>query len=346
MEGNCFTDIGDVKRLQELSSSLTGMKVLERIEEWKGKIFKFNKGTYSKQHPTLQHEWYSSQIEVCSNLVFKSKTFGTSFWNKMLLLFSLLAVPDVITKVFRARPREKNRKTKTTQRRYDIDSVVKHWFRGNSIKMYNKTGKLIRIETTINHPAKMGGTKLKKSLCFLQSLYWKGLECNTLYFDYCKQIDRCSVSNDQLEHFKHSVEKSNGKKVAAPDLRKERQIALLCQLIRPKFVCAPFRLKELRRYISEFFTESNQIRYEMDKILVRGVAEKLKGSNYYRVTMDGFSQIWTLIMGSSHFVNPLLSRSYKREYKMVTGNVLSFEQGFMDIRKGLKSLFISLTDDL
>ncbi len=209
--------------------------------------------------------------------------------------------------------------------------------------MYNKTGTLIRIETTINHPAKMGGKRLKKGILYLQSLYWRGVECNQRYLEYCNQINLNTVSTEQLDNFKQTITKSNGKNVAAPDLRKDRQLELLCVLIRPKFIVAPFRLKELIRYLSVYFTKSNQIRYEIEKLMVRGMVEKLQGSNYYIVTQDGFAQIWSLIMTYKHFQNPLLSRTYKNEYRQLTGNTLKFEQGYVDIKQGLKTLFISLS---
>ncbi len=192
----------------------------------------------------------------------------------------------------------------------------------------------------------MGGKRLKKGILYLQALYWRGLECNQRYFEYCNQININTVSDEQLDNLKQTITKSNGKNVAAPDLRKERQVELLTVLIRPKFVVAPFRLKELKRYLSEHFTKSNQIRYEIEKLEVRGLIEKQQGSNYYIVTMDGFAQIWSLIMTTKHFQNPLLSRTYKSEYKQITGQTLRFEQGFQDIKQGLKSIFISLSKDI
>jgi len=202
-----------------------------------------------------------------------------------------------------------------------------------------------KSSTSVVQFTNMGGTKLKKPLLYLQSFYWRGLECNNLYLDYCKQIDLNSVSSLELDKLKQTVETSNGKKVAVPDLRKERQSELLKQLIRPKFVCAPFQLKELKYYLSTYFAKSNQIRYEIEKFKVRGLLEKIQGSNYYKVTMEGFAQMWSLIMTTTHFTNPLLSRSYKNEYKQFTGNPLKFEQGYSDIRQGLKALFISLSLD-
>jgi hypothetical protein len=341
MEGNCFTDCEKPERLQELGKQITGAVVLERCEYWKQQFFKFNKGSYSKENPKFQHQWYSSQIEISTNLIFKDKTFGRDFFNKMILLFSVLQLADVLTKVFSARPR--NYQSKTTQRRYDLNAVIKHWFRGNSIKMYNKTGTLIRIETTINHPAKMGGKRLKKGIMFLQSLFWRGMECNERYLQYCNQINLNTVSSEQLDNFKQTITKSNGKNVAAPDLRKDRQLELLCVLILPKFIIAPFRLKEVKRYLSGYFTKSNQIRYEIEKLLVRGLVEKMQTSNYYQVTEDGFAQIWSLIMTYKHFHNPLLSRGYKIQYSKLTGKTLKFEQGYDDIKQGLRSIFTSLS---
>ena len=340
-EGNCFTDCQKPERLQELGKHITVADVLERCEYWKQQFFKFNKGSYSKTNTDLQHQWYSSQIEVCTNLIFKEKTFGRDFFNKMILLFSVLQLSDVLTKVFSARPR--NYQSKTTQRTYDLNAVIKHWFRGNSIKMYNKTGTLIRIETTINHPAKPGGTRLKKGILYLQSLFWRAMECNERYFEYCNQINFNTVSSEQLDNLKQTITKSNGKNVASPDLRKERQLELLSVLLRPKFIVAPFGLKELKCYLSSYFTKSNQIRYEIEKLLVRGLVEKMQSSNYYVVTQDGFAQIWSLIMTYKHFHNPLLSRSYKTEYSKLTGKTLKFEQGYDDIKQGLKSIFIALS---
>jgi hypothetical protein len=259
----------------------------------------------------------------------------------MILLFSVLQLADVLTKVFSARPR--TYQSKTTQRRYDLNAVIKHWFRGNSIKMYNKTGTLIRIETTINHPAKMGGKRLKKGILYLQSLFWRGMQCNENYLQYCNQINFNTVSSQQLNNLKQTITKSNGKNVAAPDLRKDRQLELLCVLILPKFIVAPFRLRELMRYLSGHFTKSNQIRYEIQKLLERGLVEKMQNANYYQVTQEGFAQMWSLIMTYKHFHNPLLSRSYKTQYRKLTGKTLKFEQGYDDIKQGLKSIFISLS---
>lgn len=343
MHKNSFTQVDHPERLQKIADSLDGRTILDRVEFWRNELFKFNKGVYSKFNSTLNHEFYSSQIEVCTNLVFKSSTFGRNFFKSLNGLFSTMAIPDVLTNVFNARPRVENRNTKSTYRRYDLDSVIKHWFRGNSIKMYNKCGTLMRIETTINHPGKVGGQKLKKGLLFLQSIYWFGIECNKKYMEYCKLLDFSSISGEELDLLRKKVTKSNGKIVAAPDFRSDRQVALMEQLIRPKFVCSEFRLKELKRYLSEYFDNTNQIRYEIQKWKERNIVQKVQNTHFYRVTLEGFKILWVQICTSTHFSNPLTSRCWKNDYKKITGQTLKNVQAHSDINMALDSIFMQLS---
>ncbi len=47
-------------------------------------FFKFNKGTYSTSSKFLHHDWYLAQIEVSSNIVFKSARFYTSLFERLM----------------------------------------------------------------------------------------------------------------------------------------------------------------------------------------------------------------------------------------------------------------------
>lgn len=343
MHKNSFTKVDNPERLQQIADSLEGRTIMNRVEHWRDEFLKFNKGTYSKTNKQIRHEFYNSQVEVCTNLIFKSATFGRNFFKSLLVLFATMAIPDVLTKLFNARPRNENRNTKSTWRRYDIDAVIKHWFRGNSVKMYNKCGTLLRIETTINHPGKLGGQKLKKGLLYLQSIYWFGVESNKKYIDYCKVIDFTSISGSELDVLKQKVSKNNGKIVAPPDLRSDKQVALMEQLIRPKFVCSEFRLKELKRFLTMHFNNSAQIRYEIEKWKVRGIIEKIQNTHYYKVTKEGFKLLWVQISTLARMHNPLLSRCWKNEFKKNTGQTLKNVQAFSDIDSALESIFMKLS---
>ena len=69
--------VEEPEALQKIATSIDGYTVQHRIDYWMNRFFKFDKGTYSTRSKHLQHEWYMTQVEVCSNIVFKSARFCT-----------------------------------------------------------------------------------------------------------------------------------------------------------------------------------------------------------------------------------------------------------------------------
>ena len=59
---------------------------------------------------------------------------------------------------------------------------------GYSLKCYNKSGCLLRVETTINKPD-LPGLKLKKPAINLMAYYWYGLGSNSRYIETISDID-------------------------------------------------------------------------------------------------------------------------------------------------------------
>lgn len=310
MNGNAFTKMEDSSRLTELGRQATGSLVSERISYWLGKFFKFDKGRYSTVSKYLKHEWYNAQVEVCSNLVFKSAPYSRRLFNRLLDKYSSIGSPEYLCKIFKLRKR-KDSQTKSYKNGYASLAVVKHWIRGNAIKMYNKLGYFIRIETTINHPKSLGHRKLKKPVHYLQAYLWSGIESNNGYQDICSEVDVSSVYNEEGQKYTERIPDEKGRLVSAPDLRKPRQLALIEELVKARYSSHDFRLRELLSKISSEYRNSAEIRYEMRKLLVRGIVEKCQGANYYRVTKTGYKWLWVSIISERKFVSPLKSMFYK-----------------------------------
>ena len=160
---NAFTLADEPETLQEIANSIDGYTVQNRIDYWMNLFFKFDKGTYSTRSKHLQHEWYMTQVEVCSNIVFKSARFCTNLFERILDKFSRFGLPDSIAQVFDKRPYRSG--SKQFRRLYDNNACMKTWFRGNAIKQYNKTGYYIRTETTVNTPTNRWGWKNLPAFC-------------------------------------------------------------------------------------------------------------------------------------------------------------------------------------
>ena len=100
-----------------------------------------------------------------------------------------------------------------------------------------------------------------------------------------------SQLNDNQAFYNQAILSEKGKRIAAPDLRQDKQLALVALLLSSRFSAEWFRTKELKRLLAAHFSKTAEIRYQMEKLLQRGLLEKSQNANYYRVTkkvMFGF----------------------------------------------------------
>jgi len=333
MKDNAFTMVDNPKRLREIAESITGRQVQDRITFWMNRFFRFNKGTYSTRSKHLQHEWFMSQTEICSNIIFKSARFATNLFERLMDKFVRFGSPDSLSQVFDKRRLPE--KSKSTGRLFDHNVCLKHWLFGNSIKQYNKAGYYIRTETTINKPKSLG---LKKPVLYMQAYLWSGIGCNGRLFDCCADVDTSSLSQNAPELFSKPVLTPKGQKVAAPDLRKERQLALLNELTRPKYAVFGFKTAHLMDALPHIFRNPAQIRYEMAKLTHRGVIKKKKGQSLYMVTANGWKWIHVTIVATMKFANPIISMPWKQEAKKHVEQPSEIEAGYQAINQGFHQL--------
>ena len=268
---------------------------------------------------------------MSSNIVFRSARFCTSLFERLLDKFHRLGLPDTIAQIFNRRPHRRST-SKTFWRLYDNNACIKHWFRGNSIKQYNKTGYFIRTETTINNPKSLG---LKKPVLYLQAYLWEGVECNDRFLDCCADVDVASISEGEEQTYTKPIPNHLGQNIPAPDFRKDRQTALAQELLKPKNYAYGFRTADLFNNLQEHFRNPAQIRYEMAKLRVRGIISKVKNQSFYVVTETGWKWLWLTICSECHFKNPMISRAMKSQALKIAEQPSQIESAYNLLHKGL-----------
>jgi len=272
----------------------------------------------------LKHEWFTYQTEVSGNIIFKSAKFANSFFQRVLQNYHTIGFPDRLTKIFGLSKPIHN--SKSTQNKYSVQACIKHWLEKNSIKCYNKSGCLLRVETTINNPD-LPGLKLKKPACNLQAYYWYGLKCNSRYFNTLSDIDINSLTTDVYEKYQQVIVTEKGMRIAAPDLRKKKQLELYALLLSDFNLLPGFKNKHLREKLHGN-PKTAKIAYELRKLRERGAIKKLKNTHYYQVTEEGHVWLYYSLFNYSYFVNPLLSKTSKRGVKKVCSNQSKTEQAY------------------
>ena len=245
-----------------------------------------------------------------------------------------VGLPETIAQIFNRRI-HRGSTSKTFWRLYDNNACIKHWFRGNSIKQYNKTGYYIRTETTINNPKLLG---LQKPVLFLQAYLWEGVACNDRFLSCCADVDVASISEGEDNSFKQPVPDHLGRNVTAPDFRKFRQSALATELLKPKYHAYGFRTVDLVKNLPQFFRNPAQIRYEMTKLRVRGIIKKKKGMSFYRVTGTGWKWLWVSICSERHFKNPMISTLTKISPSSAPEQPSKIEAAYCMLEQGLSAL--------
>jgi hypothetical protein len=141
MKDNSSTKVEDLSMLNDLVKKFKPSIALTRVNYWMNIFFRFYQGKKSTRSKLLKHKWFTYQTEISTNLIFKSAKFATTYFDKILTKHHTIGLPDKLTEIFSLSKQKNN--SKQTQNK----AVIKHWFEGNSIKCYNKSSCLLRVET-------------------------------------------------------------------------------------------------------------------------------------------------------------------------------------------------------
>jgi len=151
-------------------------------------------------------------------------------------------------------------------------------------------------------------------------------------------VEIASISEGEDDSFKQPVPDHLGRNVTAPDFRKDRQTALATELLKPKYHAYGFRTVDLFKNLPQFFRNPAQIRYELNKLRVRGIVEKKKSMSFYRVTGTGWKWLWVSICAERHFKNPMISMSSKTGHCSVPEQPSRIEAAYSMLDQGLSVL--------
>ena len=135
MKENAFTAVSDPEVLNQLAREIDGKLVQQRIDYWMNLFFKFDKGKYATRSRHLKHDWYLSQVEVCTchrwkyvpMLFLDQPNFAPvslkNFWINS-------CVSDCPTPLPKYSPGGLPRShSKSFWRLYDNNACIKHWFK-------------------------------------------------------------------------------------------------------------------------------------------------------------------------------------------------------------------------
>jgi len=146
---NCFTHIEDLSRAESLSREFADLSLVEMLS---GLAHRFNP-LFDELLQGMTYYWVCDQAEYSTDILFKDpealKPLYEKFLEHAIIRFGAKDILTFLDKCSdgRFRGRQFNH-----CRRRQMGARVRHWVKCNWIKMYNKAGTVVRVETVINYP--------------------------------------------------------------------------------------------------------------------------------------------------------------------------------------------------
>jgi hypothetical protein len=294
MADNAFVRIDDWQRAQQLADALSPDQLHRILDGYADLCCPVSEAFGQSYH------WSLMQVEYATDLAFRSAaTLGPLY--EQLVRESVFSVKAEQVASFLGRQI-------TPQLAQEIGSrfstriegtCVKHRFGKSSIKMYDKAGIVLRIETTTNdvsffkhhrkvehrdRPPTRALAPVKKSIYSLIDLREILLGCNRRYLAHLSALDDFSAGVRALRRLTkpHSVE---GKAIKGINFFEPGDKALLQALQNPRVNIAGIRRADLLSALGSF--SPNRLSRQLRRLRDIGVIKRVSGTYRYYLTRMG-----------------------------------------------------------
>jgi len=291
---NAFAHIVDYAIANELAQQMNG----ELLHPWLDALAQ----QYCPvvQALNLNYHWSIWQAEYATDLVFRSPAILQAFY-PLLLETLITAVKPTDIASFLGRKLHGNyqgEKGNRFNKRW-LGSRVKHQMGPVSIKLYDKFGQILRIETTVNNVSffkqyrqvqHRDGTSttrwapMKKTIYSLPPLQETLYEANQRYLKFISAVATPEVGVEKLHHLAET-QVENDHRFKGFNLLSEEDAALFRTLLRGEFTISGFTAKELR----QLFADKNpgQMTRLLRRLRAHGLIKKVSKRYKYYLTEFG-----------------------------------------------------------
>jgi hypothetical protein len=258
----------------------------------------------------MSHYWVVDQAEYATDIRFISKHALAGLFLR-LLEFALLTFSP--KKIFCYLGRKWHEQFNgEVQTRYksvrEPGACIKHFMKGNWLKMYDKLGLLLRVETVINQPGEfkvlrecqhrdgsksMGWFPMCKGVGNLHHYQSHALACNQRYLDALAAVEDPTPVYDDLKQLTER-QHDQGRSYAGFNPAREDEARLFAAVLSGDHIAQGFRNKDIRTALyaehpraPEHVRHSAAIGRLLKRLHVRGLITKVPRTRRWRVTDPG-----------------------------------------------------------
>jgi hypothetical protein len=303
---NAFVELGDpaaAQRIADRFAKLAWPKILERYARQVNPLL-------HDELKGLSHYWVIDQAEYATDLRFATKYALAGLFTRLLEFALLTFTPKKIFCYLGRKWHE--RFDGEVQTRYksvrEPGACIKHFMKRNWLKMYDKLGLLLRVETVINQPGEfkvlrecqhrngsksMGWFAMCKGVGNMHHYQSHALACNQRYLDALTPVENPTPAYAELKQLTERRH-DQGRSYAGFNPAREDELRLFAAILAGDHVAQGFSNKDVRTAIyaehpraAEGHRHSAAVGRLFKRLHVRSLIAKVPRTRRWRVTVMG-----------------------------------------------------------
>jgi hypothetical protein len=291
---NAFLQIEDLERSQKIADDWPVEKLHRKLDEWAERYC-----PVIRQFEVRYH-WSLEQVEFSTDLLFRRPEDLQAIYGPLTRTAIHTVKPDNVA-TFLGRKLSPLYQGEIGNR-FNIrieGTRIKHTMGPVAIKMYDKFGLILRIETTVNDVSffphyrtveqRDGRTvtqwaRMKKSIYSLPALREALQAANRRYLEFLSSLDDPSAGIDRLQKVSEPV-RENERSYAGLNFFSAADQSLIETLARGEFNLRGFQNKSLRAHLRE--NTSGQVSRLLKRLRLHGLVKKVGHTYRYYLTSLG-----------------------------------------------------------
>jgi len=296
-----LTDPPQAQRIADRFANLPWPKILERLARRVNPLLK-------GELQGLSHYWVIDQAEFATDVLFVSKNALAGLFLRLLEFAVLTFSPKKVFHYLGRRWHE--RFDGEVQTHYksvrDPGACVKHYLRNNWLKMYDKLGLILRVETVINQPGEFkvfrecrhrdgstssGWYPMCKGVGNFHHYQSHALSCNMRYLEALAAVEDPTPSYEDLRTLTER-ERHKGRSYAGFNPAREEEARLFAAVLAGDHLAQGFRNKDIRAALGadpaqDCHRLSAAVGRLIKRLHVRSLLAKVPRTRRWRVTEKG-----------------------------------------------------------
>ena len=286
---NGILKCADPKRLQAICDGLSAAKIDALLRKWLRLLP--HPFTGADRKAGYRYDISILQAEFATTQVLDRPVHGRLFFEQVIRENLDLGRPEEIQLIFNRRiPRTTRARFRTRVVTQEVTPSLNVYYKNTRIKQYHKENRALRTETTINNSYDFAVGKRLTNLLKLRAI---GFAANRKLLEVERLSHDCILSEDTFQAVNRPVaagrQRASGLRFADP-----RAHALLHALILFRQLPQGFRAADLRQHLASLSgcnpaaISQGTITYQLRRLRLHGLIERVPASFRYRVTDFGF----------------------------------------------------------